>query len=650
MALRDKPQIDPSAANSSRSERKLNDWFNEDTGFILRKEQPDKGCDYMCEMLDKTGATNWKFPIQLKSIQKPNLVGQGTYISYPILTSRLGYMLNQLPTTGIIVFYAVDSDNLFYEFSHKVYERIKSERESDDWTLQESVNIRVPLANVLTASAVKSLHQLLMDRFANAARMQVAFGDRYQLPVIELVGTAVFDWNNPEHLRSWLREYGQAMLFHFDLAPLHSALQRLTIADIERDKELLVLACVAYGETGRYLESDLFIKKLRYKFSLDESEIEMIDFAEAKNQLKLGQMTPAGFIRKMETRLPRMTSKQNELTLRINLQRFRIAELRGPVETPSSILSELRKIYGDIETSTLHQHVKDILTLWNAEHDSHLMTHQQHLDYISFRMMTASGREIPREERVSKIRDAMDKEMQFLKRIENIYNRATREDHKFLQATAQSLLGIFALQKLFSLLSYPDSPKIPEEEIKRFTRYAFTAFRLFREMGNPVDAYRSLCTTLELMYVTKHYYNEIPEHYIEALQSDKAELENQFMIPSYPLQIPPVLKRITGIETSGVNDSLAPYSDIDLESLARLVFNQLRLPQERFVHFHNEYIATRLFQQRCTDPDVQFFCYNYGSTVNAYIQPVQYVLKNKVSGIESVRSGSMEDLLHSWGF
>jgi hypothetical protein len=91
-------------------------------------------------------------------------------------------------------------------------------------------------------------------------------------------------------------------------------------------------------------------------------------------------------------------------------------------------------------------------------------------------------------------------------------------------------------------------------------------------------------------------------------------------------------------------------ANCDLESLARLVFNQLRLPQERFINLHNEFIATRLFQQRCTDPNVQFFCYNFGSTGNAYIQPVNYTLKNKVSGIESIRSASMNDLLSSWGF
>lgn len=56
MAINDKPQVDSSAMNSTRSERKLNDWLNEDYFFILRKEVPDKGCDYMCELMEGSGA------------------------------------------------------------------------------------------------------------------------------------------------------------------------------------------------------------------------------------------------------------------------------------------------------------------------------------------------------------------------------------------------------------------------------------------------------------------------------------------------------------------------------------------------------------------------------------------------------------------
>lgn len=650
MALRDKPQIDPAAANSSRSERKLNDWFNEDTGFILRKEQPDKGCDYMCELLDGTGATNWKFPIQLKSIEQPQIVNNGAFISYPMLTSRLGYMLKQLPTTGIIVLYTVESGDLFYEFSNKIYQQINTHRGSDEWTNQESVNIRIPLHNVLTTTCIKDLHSRLASRFKNAALMQAAHGESYQLPVVKIPGETEFDWNNTDHIRTWLREYGQAMLFRFDLAPVYHSLTRLRIAEIENDKQLLLVACVAYGETGHYFESDLFIKKLRQKFELENEERSMIEFVEAKNQVQLGQLTSPEFIRILEKQVSRATNKQNQLTLRINLQRFKIRDIQGPVDIPLETLSEIQSIYKSIEESEFDQDVKDTLALWNGEHDSHLMTHQQHLDYISFQMLKATGRDLPKGIWMKIVNESINKELKFLKRVEDIYNRAAQKDHKFLQATAQSIMGTYALQKLFSLLSYPDTPKVPEEDMKRFMRYSFMAFRLFREIGHPIEAYRSLCTTLELMHVTQHYYSNVPADYIQALQTDKAALENELMIPSYQLQLPSRLKKIAAIETSKVNDSLAEYPDADLENLARVVFDKLRLPKERFINFHNEIIATRLFQQRCSDPNVQFFCYNFGSTNNAYIQPVQYILKNKLSGIESVRSKSMDDLLSSWGF
>jgi hypothetical protein len=175
MGLRDLPQIDQPAIHSAESVRKLLALLNERTGFIPRKEDPDMGCDYMVELVAGTGVTGSKFPLQLKSIETLTLIADGKHISYQVKTSRLGYMINHLPTTGIFVFYAVAEDTCYYDFSNVIYEWLMDDRQADDWTVNAYINIRIPVSNKLTLESIAELKKQLDARFEAAAAMVQAY-------------------------------------------------------------------------------------------------------------------------------------------------------------------------------------------------------------------------------------------------------------------------------------------------------------------------------------------------------------------------------------------------------------------------------------------------------------------------------------------
>ena len=63
--------------------RKLTALLNDQTGFILRKEDPDLGCDYMVELVAGSGAAASKFPLQLKSIETDNARSRGEIYLLP---------------------------------------------------------------------------------------------------------------------------------------------------------------------------------------------------------------------------------------------------------------------------------------------------------------------------------------------------------------------------------------------------------------------------------------------------------------------------------------------------------------------------------------------------------------------------------------
>jgi hypothetical protein len=650
MALFDKPQVDPSAMNSARSVRRLNDWLNEDYQFILRKEDPDMGCDFMCELIDGTGATNLKFPIQLKSIQHPEFVSNGAYISYPMLTSRLGYMLNLLPTTGIIVLYSVEANMLYYDFSDKVFQRIKDDRSTDEWVHQENVNIRIPVTNCFTPEIMRGLHDILTKRFSNAAKMQTAYGERYELPVIEIPGTTSFDFNNKEHLKQALKQFGLSLLTRFDLAPVFNSLTQFTQQEIETDKDLLMLACIAYGETGHFYQSDLFIKKLKRNFNLDESETAMINFAECKNLMQLGRLTAAEFIQRQQEITPHVRDLHNGLIIRINLQRLQIIELKELNPTPAAITAELENIFKTIDNSGLDQDVKDILTLWNAEQESHLLTHQLHLDFLAYTLSRTVNRELPLEERKRMILRFLGSETTFLKRVETVYRRAFDKGNKYIMATGFSLLARHFIYKLFAFIGQRAPLPAPEEQHKKFFGFAYKAFQLFAEISQLKDAHYCLCNALEIMYSAKYYNNARIQDDLKNLLQEKDRLEKHLMLEPYTFQIPLLIEKIKKNSETENDKSFVGLSDNQIQQLARTLFAPFKLPQERFIHLLNELRATQLFQKRRTNSNI-ILLYSYG--VNAddpYREPVSFILKNKSTGIESLPSTDLNTLLTSWGF
>ncbi len=114
MAFTDMPAIDRSSINSETSTQRFKDIINLKSGFQVRVEWPDTGCDLNIELiLDGRGASSQIFPVQLKSIEKFTLVKDKAYISYSFETSRLRYLMRRLPAMGIVVLYSVEENKCF---------------------------------------------------------------------------------------------------------------------------------------------------------------------------------------------------------------------------------------------------------------------------------------------------------------------------------------------------------------------------------------------------------------------------------------------------------------------------------------------------------------------------------------------------------
>ncbi|WP_316844982.1 DUF4365 domain-containing protein [Pedobacter psychrodurus] len=130
MAYDDLPQVDPPSEHDDEAKNRFTAVFSQKSGFIPREQSPDKGNDYLVELIEERSAKNNHFCVQLKSVESPSIIKEGTIISFQWLTSRLGYVMRNVPIYGILVIYDVSSEKLYYEYIDKIYEKLL-ERETD---------------------------------------------------------------------------------------------------------------------------------------------------------------------------------------------------------------------------------------------------------------------------------------------------------------------------------------------------------------------------------------------------------------------------------------------------------------------------------------------------------------------------------------
>jgi hypothetical protein len=117
------------------------------------------------------------------------------------------------------------------------------------------VNIHIPVANKLDVVSVRAMHSWLAIAFKNVARLQDAFGGRYDLPP---TGTSYpedeFDLNSPQGISAFLLKKGMNLLIEYELGVVSRMIGKLTEQEIGEHTMILCLAAIVRSEAGRFSE------------------------------------------------------------------------------------------------------------------------------------------------------------------------------------------------------------------------------------------------------------------------------------------------------------------------------------------------------------------------------------------------------------
>lgn len=651
MAFDELPQVDRPSLNSDASAIELQILLNRNSGFILREDVPDLGCDFDVELIkNETQASNWRFALQLKSVESISFIRDGQYLSYSFKTSRLGYLLRRQPAYGIVVVYDVVSKKLYYDYADEIYNRLMQDRVSDDWKANDQVNILIPVDNVLTKQSAEALHKKFISRFEQGALMQLSQGAKYGLPTISLEAKSGFDFNNLDDVKKALKKWGMNLLSQFDLQIVYDLVSRLPTAQILSDKEVCLIALIVYAEAGKYADSVFYTERIRKRYELTEFETGSVDFIELKNQLRLGDIGPKEYIERTRKLLPDVVNA-NSLTLRVNILYFELCMVKGLEPMPLDMGEQIQQLFFDIDSADIDALQKQYLKLWNAENMERWIGHFRAEGFTELAVRENMGKPLTLSERLQRADSVVRVHNMFYTFLNDIDKYAKENENLILQAHVIKLMIRFELSFEIDQISH-DSPLPNEVESKvpkllTLARSACSTF-LLNNLYN--DAYQILLFQIDLYYVGVNRYRIENDEMIDELHNIKIALEKEFEFDG-ELSIPPLLKR----KADNSNEKpfnlslLVGLNDGQLDTLAEIMMQSNKFPKAKKINITKQMKSYQLFYERCKDPSIEVQEVLVPDDIG-YSNPVFFILKNRITNMVSLPSSDMDGLLKSWGF
>lgn len=252
------PIVDRYSENEDESNNHFRLHFCQRNGFLTSKPE-DKGCDFIVELINKGQSTNWRFPIQLKSIDAPTFIEKGTTISYSFEVSRLRYMLEPVPPVGLIMLYWPKTHTLYYDYAEDIYRRLLEKREGNmAWQSKENVNIHIPTTNVVNSVSLSKIHSQMIMRHQNS-------GDRS--PSLYPNATAISESaTQPESqpakgFEELLKNEGLKMFYNNEIPKLGQLLGKTHLEIVRENSQLSLLAGITYWQMGLPVDASFFLDK-----------------------------------------------------------------------------------------------------------------------------------------------------------------------------------------------------------------------------------------------------------------------------------------------------------------------------------------------------------------------------------------------------
>lgn len=519
MAFDDAPQVDDASERSEESENAVRLLFTKKKGFILREvEKNDYGVDFTVELLDANkGATAQDFAIQLKSTEVVNRVSLGKSepcVSYPIKTSRLGYLCRRLPGMGLVILYEASTGKCYFDYAEDIVVRITTDRGNDDWKTKNGVNFLIPAWSVLTLQELPALLIRMQNRFqqheALIQKHGKAFGLmlHYQLPSQEHV--TALDLEDPNQVREWLLEMGGYLLNSQDTGRLAALFDRLRYNDITSSDDLVFLAAMAYSGTGNLAQADLYTRLCKQRLAKFPSEQrEAIHYTDLSMQAQLGRISSAIYTKQLAKLQKTFQNSTISLSAKLTMVSQKLVAMDPTAAPDSRIYDEIMALFDEVDQLSLEENLKQRFILKLADRLfawSHVAFRYSH--FIA-QLEEARGHVLSEDERLRLYRFPARSVSRGLHLVQDVAKFAEEHDDRFLLAAAYRRATDFDLALALSTVGSGDSPQIEghgSDHYENLLHYAVESARIFEREGFVRHAYDSLRTAYDVIVVFENTF------------------------------------------------------------------------------------------------------------------------------------------------
>jgi len=656
MAFRELPKVDENSKASEESVLAVKGLFSRRKGFISREENPDYGCDLDVEIVNEDStASSKKFPIQIKSGARFSEVSiEGAlYLSKAFPTSRLAYLGNRTPAYGLIVFYDDGNKLCYYEFVEKIIARLNNEKGINNWEENDTVNIHVPKANILSDTATSDIYQIFLSRFNAHDDLLQVHGKEFGIPSFIAKETNREGNLSPLEL---LRKYGLLMLNDHNVGLLYKLLGSVSNSNVLSSKDLTIIACVVYAEMGLCIEAEYYFKKVETRgWHFEPSEIEMLKFSRIKVDFLLGNRSRREFFEDIKQLSEATTIPNNRLQLQLNLFYYSVADQIEQWKFDESGEDELLQFFFTINQADLSENKRWLLKLHQTE-----VLHMYATSWMSKKVARLRVRESLNAP------VSVDERMYAFAKANSLITFCTKtvlEGLQFGKITADNLIQAYAyytLGRFFQIKEFnyltlhfqDDNPDL-EDNYKRAVAHSLHAHNLFLEQNMLQECRLSLLTARDLLKLARlvhgmnlGYEDAEMNKLIAAIKGyetemgivpDKSPVDNAYQ--SY-------LKN----KDLGSGDLLKGLSDDEILKHAEIVGEVYRVPIESMINLINEFKAYRLFFQNNKNDRYELLVdqRHLQSQETKYKEPSKYIIRDKITGFESMPTFDAELLMRTF--
>lgn len=335
------PKVDRYSENENESNNYFNLHFSQKNGFLASKPV-DKGCDFVVELIHRGASTNWRFSVQLKSIEDPTFIKTQTLLSYPFEVSRLRYLLEAVPPVSLILLYWPDRNALYYDFAEVIYKGILDRHDGNmAWKEQDKVNIHIPLSNIVDESNLSYIHSKILTQHQNSTDRSPSLYPN----TTKYIHTSAIDSKQESDAitADLLKSHGLQMYFRNEIPKLTELIDQINLKFLREDSRLSIVAGLTYMAIGLYVDASFFIEKALNNGSITPEDKEHADWVKLYLDQSLGKISLQEYNNRVKQDLQKLLA--NDISGRL---KYKLSLARNEIEllTPNGMNAYFEMING----------------------------------------------------------------------------------------------------------------------------------------------------------------------------------------------------------------------------------------------------------------------------------------------------------------